>query len=67
MNPTWEREWLRAAAEGKMDLIVIGSRGRHGLAFLVKPTEDVIVHKAPCDVLAVRLPAEDDSKSKKKK
>ena len=60
-------EIVRAAAEGKIDLIVIGSRGRHGLAFLVKPTEDVIVHKAPCDVLAVRLPPEDDSKSKKKK
>ncbi len=59
-------EIVRAAAEGKMDLIVIGSRGRHGLAFLLKPTEDVVVHKAPCDVLAVRLPEEDHSKSKKK-
>ncbi len=49
-------EIVRAAAEGKMDLIVIGSRGRHGFAFLMKPTEDVVVHKAPCDVLAVRLP-----------
>ena len=37
------------------------------MAFLLKPTEDVVVHKAPCDVLAVRLPEEDHSKSKKKK
>ena len=62
-----KNEIVRAAAEGKMDLIVIGSRGRHGFAFLMKPTEDVVVHKAPCDVLAVRLPEEDHSKSKKKK
>lgn len=59
-------EIIRAAADGKMDLIVIGSRERHGLAFLIKPTEDVVVHKAPCDVLAVRLPDEKDSKSKKR-
>jgi universal stress protein A len=59
-------EIVRAAADGKMDLIVIGSRERHGLAFLIKPTEDVVVHRAPCDVLAVRLAEEEDSKSKKK-
>jgi len=51
-----KREIVRAATDGKMDLIVIGSRERHGLAFLIKPTEDVVVHRAPCDVLAVRLP-----------
>jgi universal stress protein A len=48
-------EIVRAATEEKVDLIVVGSRERHGLAFLIKPTEDVVVHKAPCDVLAVRL------------
>jgi len=48
-------EILRAATEAKADLIVIGSRGRHALAFLIKPTEDVVVHRAPCDVLAIRL------------
>jgi universal stress protein A len=58
-------EIVRSAADGGTDLIVIGSRERHGLAFLFKPTEDVVVHRAPCDVLAVRLP-EEDSKSKKK-
>lgn len=59
-------EIVRAAADGKMDLIIIGSRQRHGLAFLIKPTEEVVMHKAPCDVLAVRLPEEQASKSKKK-
>jgi universal stress protein A len=48
-------EIIRVAVDEKVDLIVIGSRQRHGLAFLIKPTEDVVVHRAPCDVLAVRL------------
>jgi universal stress protein A len=58
-------EIVRAAANGKMDLIIIGNRGRHALAFLIRSTEDVVVHRAPCDVLAVRLP-EKDSRSNKK-
>jgi universal stress protein A len=34
---------------------VIGSRERHGLSLLVDFTEDAVLHKAPCDVLAVRV------------
>jgi universal stress protein A len=60
-----KNEIVRAAADQGTDLIVIGSRERHGLAFLIKPTEDVVVHRAPCDVLAVRLP-DDDPKPRKK-
>jgi universal stress protein A len=37
------------------DLIVVGSRERHGLAVLVNFIEDAVLHAAPCDVLAVRL------------
>ncbi len=37
------------------DLIVIGSRERHGPSILVNLTEDTVLHAAPCDVLAVRL------------
>ncbi|MDE2197276.1 MAG: universal stress protein [Gammaproteobacteria bacterium] len=48
-------EILRAAAEMRADLIVLGSRERHGLALLLGSTEKSILHKAPCDVLAVRL------------
>ncbi len=59
-------EIVRVAIDRGMDLIVIGSRQRHGLAFLIKPTEDVVVHRAPCDVLAVRLAEEKDSKSKQR-
>ncbi len=48
-------EILRVAAEEKVDLIVLGSRERHGLAILVNFTEDTVLHAAHCDVLAVRL------------
>jgi len=48
-------EILRVAEEVKADLIVLGSRERHGLAILVNFTEDTVLHAAHCDVLAVRL------------
>jgi universal stress protein A len=48
-------EILRVAAEEQVDLIVLGSHERHGLAILVNFTEDTILHAAHCDVLAVRL------------
>jgi universal stress protein A len=46
---------LRVAEEEHADLIVLGSRERHGLAILVNFTEDTVLHAAHCDVLAVRL------------
>jgi universal stress protein A len=46
---------LAVAEEEKPDLIVLGSRERHGLAVLVNFTEDTVLHAAHCDVLAVRL------------
>jgi len=48
-------EIMRVAREMMADLIVIGSRERHGLSILVNLTEDTVLHAAPCDVLAVRL------------
>lgn len=48
-------EIVRVAAETGTDLVVIGSRERHGLSILVNLTEDTILHAAPCDVLAVRI------------
>ena len=50
-----KHEIVQAAAETKADLIVLGSRERHGLALLMGSTEKSILHKAPCDILAVRL------------
>jgi universal stress protein A len=49
-------EIVRAAQRLGSDLIVLGSRERHGLAILLNFTEDTVLHAAPCDVLAVRLP-----------
>jgi universal stress protein A len=48
-------EILRVAQEQAVDLIVLGSRERHGLAILLNFTEDTVLHSAPCDVMAVRL------------
>src|ERR1700687_268175 len=48
-------EILRVAEEEGVDLIVLGSRERHGLAILVNFTEDTVLHAAHCDVLTVRL------------
>lgn len=49
-------EILRVAKEEAVDLIVLGSRVRHGLGILVNFTEDTVLHAAHCDVLAIRLP-----------
>lgn len=48
-------EIVRVARERQADLIVLGSRERHGLSILVNFTEDTVLHAAPCDVLAVRV------------
>ena len=48
-------EIVRVARERHADLIVLGSRERHGLSILVNFTEDTVLHAAPCDVLAVRV------------
>jgi universal stress protein A len=48
-------EIVRIARELHTDLIVLGSRERHGLSILVNFTEDTVLHASPCDVLAVRV------------
>ena len=47
-------EVVRIAQETGADLIVLGSRERHGVSILFNQTEDTVLHAAPCDVLAVR-------------
>jgi universal stress protein A len=49
-------EIKRVAQERQMDLIVIGHHPRRGLAALFSHTDGHVVQRAPCDVLAVRLP-----------
>jgi universal stress protein A len=48
-------EIIRIAQEHQVDLIVLGSRERHGIAILVNFTDDTVLHQSPCDILAVRL------------
>ena len=48
-------EIVRVARERHTDLIMLGSRERHGLSILVNLTEDTVLHAAPCDVLAMRV------------
>ncbi len=44
------------AEREKIDLIIVGSHGRHGLALLLGSTANGVLHHAKCDVLAIRLP-----------
>ncbi len=46
---------VRFAVEHSVDLIVIGSHGRHGLERLLGSTANSVLHHATCDVLAVRV------------
>lgn len=65
LNVPTERQWLemgsakleivRIAEENNVDLIIVGSHGRHGLALLLGSTANGVLHHAKCDVLAVRL------------
>ena len=50
-----ESEIQRVADEEGIDLIVVGSHGRHGLALLLGSTANGVLHGAMCDVLAVRV------------
>jgi universal stress protein A len=47
----------KAAKELGVDLIVVGSHGRHGLQLLLGSTANGVLHLADCDVLAVRMQA----------
>jgi universal stress protein A len=46
---------IQFAEENQVDLIVMGSHGRHGIALLLGSTANAVLHHARCDVLAVRL------------
>ena len=48
-------EILRSAEQNGVDLIVVGSHGRHGVDLLLGSTANAVLHGAKCDVLAVRV------------
>jgi universal stress protein A len=49
------QEIVSIAEREQVDLIVLGSHGRHGLALLLGSTANSVLHNASCDVMAVRL------------
>jgi universal stress protein A len=46
---------LELAKEKGVDLIILGSHGRHGLQLLLGSTANAVLHGAECDVLTVRI------------
>ncbi|ARU56568.1 universal stress protein [Oleiphilus messinensis] len=50
-----ETEIHRFADEHNIDLVVVGSHGRHGLSLLLGSTANGVLHGAKCDILAVRI------------
>ncbi|HUW75258.1 MAG TPA: universal stress protein [Gallionella sp.] len=49
---------IRYAEEQSIDLIVVATHGRHGIANILGATAYGVVHRARCDVLAVRAKAD---------
>ena len=39
----------------EVDLVIMGSHGRHGVQLLLGSTANAVLHGATCDVLAVRI------------
>lgn len=50
-----EKEIMRIAKAHEVDLIVLGSHGRRGLALLLGSTANAVLHHSTIDVLAVRV------------
>ncbi len=48
-------EIVNRAKEQGVDLIILGSHGRHGLGLLLGSTATGVLHRATVDVLAVRV------------
>lgn len=51
-----KQEIINIADNKNVDLIILGSHGRHGLALLLGSTANAVLHYAKCDVMAVRIP-----------
>ena len=49
----------RIADKNAVDLVVVGSHGRHGVALLLGSTANGVLHGVDCDVLAVRVNIEE--------
>ncbi|BCG64430.1 MAG: universal stress protein A [Methyloprofundus sp.] len=57
-NLVWgvpKQEIIHYADREAVDLILVGSHGRHGLELILGSTANAVLHHAHCDVLAVRI------------
>ena len=61
------QEIVRIAEQEQVDLIIVGSHGRHGLALLLGSTANSVLHHATCDVMAIRLQDETTHKQSAEK
>lgn len=50
-----QKEIHAFAEQQDVDLVVVGSHGRHGVSLLLGSTANAVLHGAKCDVLAVRV------------
>lgn len=50
-----KQEIVQLANREQIDLILVGSHGRHGLSLLLGSTANSVLHYAGCDVMAIRL------------
>lgn len=50
-----QQEITQLAARKQIDLIIVGSHERHGLALLMGSTAKEVLYHAGCDVLAIHL------------
>ncbi len=57
MGPT-KHAILQKATDLGVDLIIVGSHGRHGLSKLLGSTANAVLHGAKCDVLTLRYAAD---------
>ena len=59
---------LHLAAKEKVDLIVMGTHGRSGLArLMLGSVADKVIRSAPCPVLTVHAPEKEEKKKKNEK
>ncbi len=50
-----KHEIINTAKSNSIDLIILGTHGRHGLSRLLGSTANAVLHGAPCDVLAIKI------------
>jgi universal stress protein A len=61
LSGTPAKEIRKFSEDNEIELLVIGTHGQKGVQLLLGSTANSVLHGSPCDVLAVRVRAEDIS------